>query len=106
MPSGRIPARKLGPGRRVRDNAWRTARTGCLPDRGGKAMNRRLGGCLMLLGLGAWPFAARADQFEQLDGPMIVRTLKGPGATARPSLTIADLGAMPPLLRDTRSALV
>ena len=37
---------------------------------------------------------------------MLVRTLKGGDATPRASLSVADLAAMPALLRDTRSALV
>ena len=49
---------------------------------------------------------ARADQFDQLDGPVLARTLKGPDLARRPSLTISDLAAMPALLKDTRSALV
>jgi len=69
-------------------------------------MIRRLGGCLLLGGLGAWAGTVRADQFEQLDGPTLARAIKGADATARPSLTFAEIGAMPALLRDTRSALV
>ena len=50
--------------------------------------------------------ASRADQFELMDGPMLARLIKGTTVTARPGLTMADLGAMPALLRDSRSALV
>ncbi len=49
---------------------------------------------------------ASADQFEQLDGPTLVRTMKGADATPRGSLSVVDIGAVPALLRDTRSALV
>ncbi len=69
-------------------------------------MMRRFGWCLVLGGLGAWVCAAEADQFEQLDGPMLVKTLKGPDVKAVTSLTVSDLGAMPALLRDSRSALL
>ncbi len=48
----------------------------------------------------------RADQFELLDGPALARTLKSPEVAARPSLSVGDLGAMPNMLRDSRSALV
>jgi hypothetical protein len=58
------------------------------------------------MGLGVWSNPALADQFEQLDGPTLTRTLKGTDATPRASLTTSDIGGMPPLLRDTRSALV
>jgi hypothetical protein len=60
---------------------------------------------LVCCGLGAWAGPGRADQFEQLDGPMLARTLKGADATARPRLTVGEIGAMPALLRDSRSAL-
>jgi hypothetical protein len=66
----------------------------------------RLGWFLALCGHVAWSADARADQFEQIDGPMLARTLKGGDATSRASLTVSDVGAMPSLLRDTRSALV
>ncbi len=56
--------------------------------------------------LAGWSALARGDQFEQLDGPTLIRALKGPDASARPALTVGDIGAMPALLRDTRSALV
>jgi len=70
-------------------------------------MVRRFVWCLSILcGPVLWADAGRADQFEQLDGPMLVRLIRGPEATARPSLTVVDLGAMPALLRDSRSALV
>ena len=69
-------------------------------------MIRRRVWCLVLGGLGAWSNSGRGDQFEQLDGPILVRTLKGPAATPSSSLTMSDIGAMPALLRDTRSALV
>jgi hypothetical protein len=69
-------------------------------------MIRRIGCCLILCGLVALSDRARADQFEQLDGPMLVKVLKGGDATARASLTVSDIAAMPALLRDTRSALV
>ena len=69
-------------------------------------MIRRQGWCLFLCGLGAWSNPARADQFEQLDGPTLARILKGSEATPKASLTTSDIGGMPPLLRDTRSALV
>ena len=61
---------------------------------------------LLLFGLAIGPARARGDQFEQLDGPTLARAIKGGDATPRAALTISDLGAMPPLLRDTRSALV
>ena len=69
-------------------------------------MIRRRGWCLVFCGLGAWMEAVHADQFEQLDGPTLARTLKGPDATPKASLTTADIGGMPPLLKDTRSALI
>lgn len=73
----------------------------------GTDMMRRRGWCgLILCGLVAWSSLARGDQFEQIDGPMLARILKGPDATPRASLTVPDLAAMPALLRDTRSALV
>src|SRR5947208_1530456 len=69
-------------------------------------MMRRKGWCLVLCGIGAWTTSGLADQFEQLDGPMLARTLKGADVAPRASLTMSDIGAMPSLLRDTRSALV
>jgi hypothetical protein len=66
----------------------------------------RLAWCLILCALAAGLNEARADQFEQLDGPMLARVLKGADATPRTKLTISDIAAMPALLRDTRSALV
>ncbi|WP_435010364.1 ExbD/TolR family protein [Tundrisphaera lichenicola] len=65
-------------------------------------MIRRL--ALLMLGLGAG--SALADEFEQLDGPMLTRLVKGPEAKPRPQLTFGEIGAMPALLRDSRSALV
>jgi hypothetical protein len=70
------------------------------------AMILRHGWCPVLVGLAAWATSAMADQFEQLDGPMLARLIKGADATPRTGLTIPDLAAMPALLRDTRSALV
>ncbi len=61
---------------------------------------------LLLLGLVGRPGPSLADQFERLDGPWIARAVKGPDAKPRERLTIGDLGAMPALLRDTRSALL
>lgn len=61
---------------------------------------------LTLAFMTAIPNLVRADQFEQLDGPWLTRTLKGNDAKAQTRLTLADLGAMPALLRDTRSGLV
>ena len=69
-------------------------------------MTRQHRWCLVLCGLGAWSSPTLADQFEQLDGPNLARTLKGSDASPRTGLTMADIGGMPPLLRDTRSALV
>jgi hypothetical protein len=70
------------------------------------AMIRRNGWCLIVFGLMVWASPSLADQFEQLDGPTLVRTLKGSDATPKTSLTVSEIGAMPALLRDTRSALV
>ena len=68
-------------------------------------IHRRFG--LLFLGWLATGHAhALADQFEQLDGSLLARTLKGVDATPRATLTVSDLAAMPALLRDTRSALV
>jgi hypothetical protein len=61
--------------------------------------------CVLLL-LACLGGQARADQFEQLDGPMLARILKGPDVARRASLTIPDLGGMPALLKDSRSALI
>jgi hypothetical protein len=61
---------------------------------------------LVLFGLGAWATPSPADQFEQLDGPLLVRTLRGSDVTAKAGLTVSEIGSMPALLRDTRSALV
>ena len=69
-------------------------------------MIRRQGWCLVVFGLGLWATSSPADQFEQLDGPWLARTLRGADLTARSSLTIDEIGAMPAWLRDTRSALV
>ncbi len=62
-----------------------------------------LGGCVLVA---ACASVGRADQFELLDGPALARTLEGPDVAARPSLGVGDIGAMPSLLRDSRSALV
>jgi hypothetical protein len=69
-------------------------------------MIHRRGACLVFCGLAMLAVEARADQFEQLDGPVLTRTIKGADATPRATLTVSDLAAMPALLRDTRSALV
>jgi hypothetical protein len=69
-------------------------------------MIRRTGKFLVLLGLGTLASPSLADQFEQLDGPLLLKILKGADATSRSTLTVADIGAMPALLKDTRSALV
>ena len=69
-------------------------------------MIRRQAWFLIVIGLGAWATSSLADQFEQLDGPLLVRTLRSGDATAKSSLTISEIGAIPALLRDTRSALV
>lgn len=50
--------------------------------------------------------SARAEEFDQIDGRTLLRALGGPEATAKTSLTVAEIGAMPALLRDTRSALM
>ena len=52
------------------------------------------------------PAPAPADEFDRLDGPALMRLLKGPDAASRPSLDIAAIGSMPAWLRDSRSALV
>jgi hypothetical protein len=69
-------------------------------------MIRRPGWCLFLYGLLSIGTSALADQFEQLDGPLLLKTLRGTDATLKKSLSVTDLGAMPSLLKDTRSALV
>ena len=68
-------------------------------------MVRRSGWFLMIFGIGTWSGTGLADQFEQLDGPMLVRILKGADATARPRLTVDEIAAMPSMLLDSRSAL-
>jgi hypothetical protein len=60
---------------------------------------------LVLGGIASWASPALADQFDQLDGPFLARTLRGTDLTSRPNLTVADIAAMPSLLRDNRSAL-
>jgi len=52
------------------------------------------------------PLVAEADQFELFDGPGLNRTIRGPDVTLRPTLSVGEIGAMPSLLRDSRSALV
>ncbi len=69
----------------------------------GRAARAWLGGFITALGGAA---LANADQFESLDGPTLIRTLKGPVVTPRQSLGVGDIGAMPRRLRDSRSALV
>ncbi len=49
---------------------------------------------------------ARADQFDAIEGKPLAAALKGPDAKAVGRLTVADLGAMPDLLRDARGALL
>ncbi len=58
-------------------------------------------GVLVLVG----PGSTRGDQFELLDGPTLHRLLQGPNVVGRPNLSVGDIGAMPALLRDSRSAL-
>jgi hypothetical protein len=70
------------------------------------AMILRLRWCLILGGLAVCQNEARGDQFEQIDGPMLARILKGADATPRAKLTVSDIAAMEFLFRDTRSALV
>ena len=53
-----------------------------------------------------WCSSIRADEFALLDGPALKRTLDGPDVANRATLSFGDLGAMPALLRDSRSALV
>jgi len=59
-----------------------------------------------MIGFLTLPGVVQADQFEQIDGSLLTRTLKGDEVTPRSSLTIAELGTMPALLRDTRSSLI
>ncbi len=61
---------------------------------------------LAALAVLAWAGSGRGDQFEQLDGPLLVRMLRGEDVTPRAALTVGEVGAMPARLRDTRSALV
>jgi hypothetical protein len=68
-------------------------------------MIHRSGWFLTLLGIATFSGPGRADQFEQLDGPMLARILKSGDATARPRLTVDEIAAMPSMLRDSRSAL-
>jgi hypothetical protein len=50
--------------------------------------------------------SARADQFDTIEGKALADALKGPGAKAVDRLTLAELGALPNLLRDARAALL
>jgi hypothetical protein len=47
-----------------------------------------------------------ADQFESIDGKALVRAMAGSDARAVDRLTIADLGALPAVLKDARSSLL
>lgn len=70
-------------------------------------MIRRTAVCLVFVCvLGSWASSGLADQFEQIDGPTLARSLKGADLTSRSSLTISEIAAMPSWLVDTRSALV
>jgi hypothetical protein len=69
-------------------------------------MIRRSGWCLVLFAFVTFASPSTADQFEQLDGPWLSKALKGADLTSRNTLSLADIGAMPALLKDTRSALV
>ena len=49
---------------------------------------------------------ALGDEFDQIDGRSLAKALDGPGMKAVAGMTVGEIGAMPALLRDTRSALV
>ncbi len=49
---------------------------------------------------------ARADQFDAIEGKPLAAALKGPDARAVERLSVADLGAMPSVLKDARGALL
>jgi hypothetical protein len=49
---------------------------------------------------------ARADQFESVEGKQLAEALKGPNAKAVDRLSIAELGALPNILRDARAPLL
>jgi hypothetical protein len=52
------------------------------------------------------PATLRADQFEAIEGKQLAAALKGPDARAVERLSVADLGAMPNVLKDARGALL
>ncbi len=66
-------------------------------------MRRLLLSVALILGLAA---TVRADQFDAIDGRTIHRLTKAAEAKPVARLTVESLGAMPSLLKDTRSTLL
>jgi hypothetical protein len=60
----------------------------------------------VLLALLIFTLTARADQFESVEGKQLAEALKGPNAKAVDRLSIADMGALPNILRDARAPLL
>ena len=46
--------------------------------------------------------SARADQFDAIEGKALAAALKGPEVRAVERLNVAELGALPNLLKDAR----
>jgi hypothetical protein len=52
------------------------------------------------------PSAARGDEFDRLGGGALAALLRAGGTRTHPALGFRELEALPPVLRDTRSALL
>ena len=65
----------------------------------------RLGAILGVAALGG-VLAARADDFDRLEGGALAAIPHGPGTSAHEAMTLAELGNLPRVLAEARSALV
>ncbi len=71
-----------------------------------RAYRARLAVSALILGAALSVATVRADDFDRLEGRALADAPKLPSATAHESLSVADLLALPPVLRDSRAAPV
>ena len=56
--------------------------------------------------IAAWAAnAVQADEFDRLEGPILAELTNGQGATPREQLTMAELGRLPAVFRESRSVV-
>jgi Biopolymer transport protein ExbD/TolR len=66
----------------------------------------RVGLILVLAALGGMRAVVRADDFDRLEGEALAAIPRSPAATAHEALTLAEMGDLPRVLAEARSALV